>query len=284
MNPREPASPYLGRTIVLLTQHGKEQVIAPMLSQGLGARLRVVSEVDTDTLGTFTRDVPRAGTQLDAARRKATLALERGAELGLGSEGSVVPGPLGFGTWDLEIVLFVDPALGIEVVGRACEPGLHVHGTVTSILELRDLAERAGFPEHGLVLRPDREDDPRIQKGLRAWDALEEAFAQARSVSRSGAVFVENDLRAHHHPTRMQIIERATQDLVRRLSSMCPACRTPGFGVVAKRRGLPCEACGAPTDEPRADELACVKCDHREERILEGPASADPGRCSFCNP
>lgn len=284
MRPREPSRAYAGRTVFLLTQHGKEGVVAPAFQERLQARVQVVGDVDTDTLGTFTRDVARFGTQLEAARRKATLALSGRGALGLGSEGSVVPGPFGFGSWDIELVLFLDIERDIEVVGRAYEPGLHAHGLVSSLIDLRDLADRAGFPEHGLVMRPDSQDDPRICKGLRSWDALEETFAHLRSISNTGSVFVENDLRAHQHPTRMRVIERATQDLVTRLSTPCPACSGPGFGVAGQRRGLPCEACGAPTEEPLADTLACVSCEHHEDRVLAGPAFADPARCSFCNP
>lgn len=54
---------YRDRTAALLTQHGKEQVIGPVLEATLGCRVQRVSGYDTDQLGTFTRDIPRAGTQ-----------------------------------------------------------------------------------------------------------------------------------------------------------------------------------------------------------------------------
>jgi len=42
----------------------------------LGCRVAHVSGFDTDQLGTFTRNIPRAGIQLEAARKKACLGME----------------------------------------------------------------------------------------------------------------------------------------------------------------------------------------------------------------
>ena len=96
-------SVYSGRGVALLTQHGKERMIAPVLESALGCRVERVTGYDTDQLGTFTRDVPRAGTQIEAARKKARIGMElSGLSLGLASEGSFGPDPMGGcfpGTW-----------------------------------------------------------------------------------------------------------------------------------------------------------------------------------------
>ena len=57
---RPAAEPYAGRRIALLTRHGKERAIAPVLESALGCRVERVAGYDTDLLGTFTRDIPRA--------------------------------------------------------------------------------------------------------------------------------------------------------------------------------------------------------------------------------
>jgi hypothetical protein len=279
-------SPYLDACVALLTQHGKERALGPVLADGVGARLEVVRDFDTDTLGTFTRDVPRAGSQLEAARRKAEIAIERsGVEIGLGSEGAFVPGPFGLGAWDIELVVLVDRVRGIEVVGRAHAAGLHVHGAVETREELAALAERAGFPQHGLVLRPNDERDPRATKGIRDRAMLEQAFDDALGYAVNRTVFVESDLRAHMHPTRMAVIAEAGRDLVTRLACACPACGAPGFGPAVSVPGLPCADCGAPTREPLAHGFGCVRCEHREERpIAGGPTEASPAVCGYCNP
>ncbi len=76
MSDRMRSYSLAGQTIVLLTRHGKERVMAPTLESALGCRIEVVDGFDTDQLGTFTREIPRAGTQLEAARRKARIGME----------------------------------------------------------------------------------------------------------------------------------------------------------------------------------------------------------------
>jgi hypothetical protein len=274
---------YCGARIALLTQHGKERVLAPLFASGLGAQLVVADGFDTDTLGTFTREVDRAGTQLEAARRKAEIAMElSGADIGLGSEGAFVPGPFGLGSWNIEALVLVDRVRGIEVVGRA---GRHLYAAVRSTDELAAFAARSGFPEHGLVVRPNDERDPRIVKGIVSAAALDAAFAEALRWSKDGAVFVESELRAHLNPTRMSVVGEAGRDLVARLSTACPSCGSPGFGVVGQIPGLPCRDCGAPTRRPIADELGCVQCGYSAERALrDGAECADPAVCDYCNP
>ncbi len=280
------AHPYVGARFALLTQHAKESSIAPVINKAFaGASLEVVRSFDTDTLGTFTRDVPRPGSQIAAARRKAELACELGGVgLGLGSEGAFLPGPFGFGLLDFELVVLVDRALGIEIVGRAEASAPALHATVSDASGLEAFALRAGFPAHGLVLRPDRDDDPRIHKDLMTFDALGDAFAVLLSVFATGRVFVEQDLRAHRNPARMGFIRSATQDLVRRARELCPACLHPGYGHVAVIPGLRCRDCRTPTRVPLADELGCVCCVHRQRRTRSAVTFADPAYCDFGNP
>ena len=60
--------PYQRIQISLLTMHGKEKVIAPEFKKKLDAKVFLVNDFNTDELGTFTRDIPRYGNQIDAAR------------------------------------------------------------------------------------------------------------------------------------------------------------------------------------------------------------------------
>ena len=206
---------YAGQRAVLLTQHGKEAIVGPVLGEALGCRLERVEGFDTDTLGTFARDVPRAGTQLEAARRKARIGMElSGSRIGLGSEGSFTPDPYtGLMPWNLELLVWIDDDLGVEIVGVAQGPARSLHRSVRTVDELRRFAAEADFPAHQLMLRPHDEDDPRIVKGLHDWPGLLEAFDRARQASPEGVVFVEHDLRAHCNPTRQQMILEAAKDL-----------------------------------------------------------------------
>jgi hypothetical protein len=275
-----------GQRVALLTQHGKEQLLGPPLASLLGCTVQRVDGFDTDTLGTFTRDVERAGSQLDAARRKARIGMERsGLPLGLASEGAFGPDPLtGVLPWDIELVIWIDDERGLEVVGMAQGPARSAHASVRDWPEVEAFAARAGFPDHHLVIRPEHADHPDVIKGLADWAALRAAFDRARARSGNGLVFVENDLRAHTNPTRQALIRQAGLDLARRLCSDCPACGRPGFWVSAPVPGLPCARCGLPTREPVRLRWHCAGCGHTEDRPRPGPTHADPSRCAHCNP
>lgn len=278
--------PYAGRRIALLTQHGKERVIAPVLDAALGCRVERVSGFDTDTLGTFSRDVPRAGSQQEAARRKARIGMDlSGLPLGLASEGAFVSDPMaGLFPWNVEVLVFIDDERGIEVTGVAQQAARISHLLTDNWETAEQFARKAGFPEHHLVVRPHSQDDPRIEKGINNWAALEAVFHKLRDAAENGWVFLEHDVRAHAHPTRMEVIRLAAENLAARLNSSCPACGMPGFWIVERVAGLPCADCGTPTREIRADRFGCCKCDYYEMRERAGVAHADPARCDYCNP
>lgn len=279
-------SSYAGQQVALLTQHGKEQVVSSVMNDALGCKVEHVSDYDTDLLGTFARDIPRAGTQIEAARRKARIGMEiAGLSLGLASEGSFGPDPFaGIFPWNVEFLIFIDDLRGIEVVGVTQGKANNAHHLAENWAAAEMFAREAGFPTHHLILRPEGEGDPRIRKGITNWPELEIAYVWAARQSASGRVFLEVDLRAHANPTRMDNIRLAAEDLVKKLRSQCPACGTPGFWVVERVEGLPCGDCGAPTREVRAEIHGCLKCEHRI--IRERPLNhyADPGRCDYCNP
>ena len=285
MSNRGGSQGYAGAEIALLTQHGKQQVIAPLVYRALGARVQVVTGFDTDAFGAFTRDVARLGSQLDAARKKAMVGMElSGLSVGLGSEGSFGPGFGGFGPWNLELLVLLDAVRGIEILGRGYAPARHCHALVADQKALEALARRAGFPEHGLVVRPDGPAGQPVFKGIRALPELNRFLSEALRLSSTGSVFVENDLRAHFNPTRMTNIEAAARDLVARAASHCQACSAPGFGLISRTPGLPCRDCGAATDVTRAELHGCVACDHREILGVDLSQTADPGLCGLCNP
>ena len=277
---------YSGRQVALLTQHGKERVLAPVLAAVLGCRVERVAGYDTDLLGTFTRDIPRAGTQIEAARKKARIGMElSGLPLGLASEGSFGPDPMiGMLPWNVEFLIWIDDVHGLEVIGMAQGKANFAHLLARDWAAAEVFARQWEFPEHHLVVRPEREDDSRIHKGISSWAELEAIFTWALEQSPSGLVFLETDVRAHANPTRLENIRLAAEDLGRKLCSFCPECGAPGFWIVERVPGLPCEDCGAPTRESQADVLGCVKCPHRVTRERTDRNTADPGRCDYCNP
>lgn len=279
-------SPYANQRVALLTQHGKERAIAPVLEPTLGCRVERIGGYDTDQLGTFTREIPRFGTQLDAARKKARIGMElAGLPIGMASEGSFGPDPVtGMFSWNVEVLAFIDDERGIEVIGVFQGPGGGKHLLADGWAAVEDFARGANFPSQQLVLRPNAENDPRIRKGISGWPELRDAFSWAQAMSSVGKVFVEFDLRAHAFPERMANIRRAAEDLLAKLSSFCPACGTPGYALVERMTGLPCADCGTPTRMPWADMWGCARCNHRETRKCADVIVADPGCCDLCNP
>lgn len=259
--------------------------MAPLFADSLNVCLELATGFDTDTLGTFTRDVARRGSQLEAARSKAKKGMELlSLDVGVASEGSFRSDWFGLFPLNLELVVLVDRARDLEIVGRAGGPAHHFHDQVTTLEALSVFARKVEFPSHGLVVRPDHQDDPRVRKGLVDWPALSEAFEAALAESSSSAVFVESELRAHMNPTRMKTIRRATEDLIARTLSECPRCRSPGFWAVESVPGLPCRDCRAPTDEPRAQRWECIAGDYVELRNVNAGRLSDPSRCPSCNP
>lgn len=277
---------YLGRQVAFLTQHGKQDLVREPLETALGCQLVHTEGFDTDQLGSFTREQARPGSQLDAARQKATIGMAlTGAHLGLASEGSFGPDPFGgFIPWNTEVVLWVDQVAGIEVTGFAHGPAQSLHRTVKTTQELHRFAADAGFPEHHLVLRPGHQNHPAIYKNLSDIAQLEQAFDQARQQVPGGEVFAENDLRAFANPTRQLMIRKATDELIQKLRSACPVCATPGFWLSQQIPGLPCRSCGMRTRLPKGEIWRCTRCTHEEQRESASGPWADPGRCDVCNP
>ena len=278
---------YRGRKVALLTQHGKERVIAPLLEASLGCRVVHMTGYNTDRLGTFAGEVPRAGTQREAARTKARIGMElSGLSIGLASEGAFGPDPFtGMLPWNVEMLVWIDEPFGIEVVGCASGGKTNFsHRLTASWEEAKQFARGAGFPEHWLIIRPEGEKHAHICKGIASWAELEKAFHGACGLASNGCAFLETDMRAHANPTRMEMIALAARDLTQKLRSCCPACGAPGFCATERLAGLPCEACGAPTRETCAEVHRCPRCEHQLIVARNEAKTASAARCDYCNP
>ena len=283
---RATGSLYEGEPVAFLTRHGKERVVAEVLEPDLRCRIVHVAGYDTDLLGSFTREIPREGTQIEAARRKARIGMEMARlPIGVASEGSFGPDPiLGMIPWNRECLLLIDDRREIEISGFAQGRAMSAGSPCTDWNEVVEFSMGAGFPAHHLVMRPEGSEDPRITKGISNWTDLERVYSQTQAVSGNGRVFLEVDLRAHANPTRMETIRKAAVNLLENLRSRCPSCGMPGFAAVERIEGLPCADCGSATHEIRADLLACVKCAHRAVVERDHGRAGNPLYCDYCNP
>lgn len=288
----ESVNPHLllNRVAVLATMHQKERVMAPILSRELGVKITVAADFDTDKFGTFTREVKRLGTQIEAARLKAENALEiAGETLAFASEGSFGPHPMmPYLAANREIVILLDRANNLELIGESLSVETNYsHQLVSSIEEADDFAKKAGFPEHALVVVVGEAAAGKgeIVKGIATEKQLFEAVTAGLKKSSTGRVHIETDMRAMYNPTRMKNIENATLDLVKKFHQFCPECGWPGFDVAERKIGLPCGLCYFPTQLARSAIYKCKNCGYTKEKLFpDGRETADPAQCQYCNP
>ncbi len=277
---------FSGRKLLIATMHGKEAVIAPVLEKHMGVKCTVTSNFDTDYFGTFTGEVERETDPLTTARKKCLMALEFGlCDMALASEGSFGSHPLiPFMPADDEWLFFVDKKNSLEVFAREVSSSTNfASAVVRSMQELMNFANRAQFPSHGLILRPSENDRLRIVKGITDMDTLQKWFLEYSAIN--GSAFVETDMRAMYNPSRMAVIEKATEKLVKKLASTCPICDTPGFSIADARLGLPCEICNTPTKTPMYYILRCAKCGFEsQEQPAHKKKFETPMFCDYCNP
>ncbi len=278
---------WKNRQCVLATMHNKERVIAPQLEQELGTVVTVPQGFNTDRFGTFTREIKRAGNQLEAARKKALTAMElTGFDLGIASEGSFGTHPsLPFILSNLEIVVLLDTRYNLEIVGHYRSGDVRVQGQeVKTPEEATSIARSWGFPEQGVIVRFSEKSNRNIYKDIRTLDELEEVSRRLLSKWFVKSIFLETDMRAHRCPSRMESIKMATLDLIKNCKNTCPQCSVPGFVITDTVKGLLCSNCHLPTDLVKETVYSCQKCNHTENKQVADKMYADPAECQWCNP
>jgi hypothetical protein len=223
---------FAGRGAAFATKHQKDVLLAGILDGALGIKVRR-ADIDTDSYSTFTGVPIELAAQVETARRKAEAAflVAPSSRIAIASEGT-------FTTLDItprtvvnrEVLVFLDRDLELEVVGedRAATYANTERYLGCSIGDALAFARYVGFPAQGIVLRSSHEPDAKLLRDFRNEAALERGIAEILAVR--GTVIAETDLRAHKNPLRREAIVRACVDLVRRLLTRCPACRSPGFG------------------------------------------------------
>lgn len=279
------ASIFRGRSLVIATNHGKEQAIRPIL-ETLGVKCIIPSGLDTDQFGTFTGEIERIVDPLEAARLKCELACQAyGCSLAVASEGSFGPHPsMFFIPADDEIVILRDLENKLEIKAREISTKTNFSGRLCQTWEdAESFAAAALFPEHALIARISQNNAARIVKGIKDWKHLKEMTGSF--LADHGSIFLETDMRAMHNPSRMKVIASATVKLLETIQRLCPGCGMPGFDIQDIKAGLPCGHCGAPTRSTLARIYECQKCLYRlEQAYPNGKEKEDPMYCDWCNP
>ena len=278
--------PYAGQRIGLATMHEKERALAPAFRRVLGAEI-VVPRLDTDTLGTFSGEVPRPDALVETALLKADMLFEAmpGIDCALASEGSYGPierVPLNSG--GVELLAFIDRKRGIRHVEvlpthrtnwRLQRFAAGDQGRLAALKEI-------GFPAYGVFVVCSSDMSQPV-KGLATVDAVIEAMDREALRSEDGLAVLYSDMRAHKNPLRMKVLRAAGWKLAKRLATLCPKCHAPGWGFIDSRRGLPCEACGQPTHWIDFEVDGCAACGHATARPRkDGRRTASKLSCGVC--
>lgn len=276
---------FQNRNVAIGTMHSKEQVIAPLLENKLNLSC-VVPELNTDELGTFTGEIERKLSPVDTAREKCRLAMDAtGFDLAVASEGSFGPHPFyPFFSGNEEIVLLMDRKNELEIIGSELTTETNFSGEwVRSLDEVISFSERIGFPNHALVLRSDKDSSEVCCKGINNSSHLREICSELFRAY--GKLWIETDMRAMHNPTRMKAIERAANNLVSKMISLCPVCNFPGYWITEAIHGLPCSQCGFPTKSTLEYSYQCQNCKHSSvKKYPHQKKMADSMYCDVCNP
>lgn len=270
----------------IVTMHGKQEAVAPLLFSELGIECSTLETVNTDALGTFSGEVERKGSPLEALRNKCQLAIDQGFDdIIIASEGSFGPHPqMYFAYADDEWVMLKDVKHDLEILGR--HVSTHTNFNAREIGDWPTLvafAEQAKFPSHALILRPAVDQWVCMKKGIMDWTMLKTAYASIQDSD--GKVYVETDMRAQFNPSRMKVIKQATADLIKMANRLCPQCQTPGFSISQVIPGLPCEVCAMPTASTLKLIYQCAQCQcSSEQKYPNHKQRESPMFCTFCNP
>jgi len=277
---------FSNRKLLVATKHQKEKVIAPIFEKGLGVRCYVSDEFDTDALGTFSGEVSRKDDALTTLKKKCLLAMEKNhIDLVIASEGSFGAHPsVFFASADDELLMLFDAKNDLEIVVREISLDTNFKAsTITNDIELMEFAQSVKFPSHALIVKPAENNYNKIIKGITDLESLKNYFTEFKN--EYGSAYVETDMRANYNPTRMRVIEKTAQKLLKAVKSICPDCETPGFTVTKSIPGLPCNWCKTPTASTLSYLYVCKKCKFsKEEFFPHQKRTEDPTYCDVCNP
>lgn len=268
------------RKAAIATMHGKELVLSPVLN-ALGITQIVIPPIDTDQFGMFSGEKERLDDPIETLRKKCLVAYEKtGIDLVVANEGSFGAHPyVPFACADEELVMLRDYKSGLEVITKILSTETNFAGrAIEDLDDLLFFAEKAGFPEHALILKCGMQ----IEKGITDIPQLKRNFYKMMDLS-DIKVWVETDMRAMHNPTRMKVIAQAASKLKEALNSTCPDCQWPDFTIKKMELGLPCGLCQMPTESIKLKIKICDKCGAREEMATEKKYQ-DPMYCNYCNP
>ena len=279
---------FTNTKITFATNHAKSVAAVDAFKTILNTEVAELI-IDSDRFGTFSGEVERDGSMLDALRAKIALAREVKRDgFILASEGSFSSaGGFGLIAQNIEMLMLSDSATGAEIIEQYITYETnYANEVIKTPSDLERFLAKISFGEHALVLYPAGiPPKQHVAKGIVELGQGMRIFAEYSALSPTGAVIAMSDMRAHVNPTRMRAIKECCKLMAKRLHNSCPACSSGGFGIVSTVAGLPCEDCGAATSLALAEKHSCPFCAFIEEYPRQdGKKLADPSCCQWCNP
>lgn len=261
--------------------HQKERAFQELFYNAFSITCFTEPIFQTDCFGTFSGEVKREVSPLEAARQKCDAAFnEFGHDLIISSEGSF-GSSYGFITIDNELLLLKDYKNNLEIITEfsSYETNFNQQKIKTED-ELNQFLTQVKFPSHAVIVKSSSGE---LFKGINDVEVLRKI---ALDHFDSNHMFeVETDMRAMFNPSRMSVIEKAAEKLIGKMNALCPDCQTPGFDVLERKSGLPCELCLQPTKSIKEDVYKCKVCEHMEIKPFPNEKRfEDPMYCDFCNP
>jgi hypothetical protein len=270
--------------IGIVTKHGKESVIKCVFEQDPTLDLQHLY-FDTDTLGTFSGEIPRTLSPLDAVRQKCLWALAHSSvRMAIATEGSFGAHPYLLGLpLHSELVMLKDSTTQKEWVEhlQTIETNFHADTLLTED-DLINFAKRMHFGVNGILLSADK-SGPSFLKDAKTMTELLHQFNEIKKQCKS--VYAQTDMRAHRNEKRMEKIQLLASRLYTRLKTPCPSCKNAGFGMTGITKGAPCSACHRATDSPLSEIHSCQFCSYSAQiRSSQFASQVEPQFCNYCNP
>jgi hypothetical protein len=275
---------FQNRNLLIVTKHGKEEVLKPVLERALDVKCLLSDAFDTDIFGTFSGEIERKENALTTIRNKCLGAMQyHNVDLAVASEGSFGPHPAAFfATADDELLILIDKKNDLEIIGRKLSLETNFASKeCTNLSSFLLFLKQIQFPSHKVILKDKNSFE--IYKDI---DTEEEAIRIFEIlVAKHGLVFAETDMRAMNNPTRMKVIHEAAENLIEKMKSLCPECQHPGFSVTSSVAGLPCSSCNFPTKSILYQTLSCSKCNNTEKNYFPRKVHVEDAMyCDNCNP
>jgi hypothetical protein len=270
--------------IGIVTKHGKESVIKPIFEQNPTLDIQHIY-FDTDTLGTFSGEIARTLSPLEAVRQKCLWALENSSvRMAIATEGSFGPHPYLLGLpLHVELVMLRDSHTQKEWVEhlQTIETNFHAD-TLLAVNDLVNFAERINFGINGILLSAHK-TGPTFLKDAKTMTELIHQFNEIKKEHKS--VYAQTDMRAHRNEKRMEKIQLLANRLNTRLGTPCPSCHNAGFKMTRITKGAPCSACNRSTDLPLFEIHSCQFCSYSAQiPSSQFEMQVDPQFCNYCNP